>query len=231
MQVAASRERGGIVSFLMFAIVLVVAAGGAFWWFVVRSDAAPKPELEQTEVVTGGSIDGRWVVEADGPSYVQYRVQEQLVGAVESEATGRTDQVTAEMTVAGATIPNARVGANVHSLESDRDRRDNAIRTSGLQTEQFPSATFVLTEPITLPQAPRKGETVTTRARGDFTLHGITRPVTVSLDARWDGEAIQVVGDLPIRFVDYGITPPNIGGFVTVADEGRAELSLFFTKS
>ena len=32
---------------------------------------------------------------------------------------------------------------------------------------------------------------------------------------------MQVVGDLPIRFVDYGITPPNIGGFVSVGGTGR----------
>jgi hypothetical protein len=41
---------------------------------------------------------------------------------------------------------------------------------------------------------------------------------------------VQVVGKVPIQFADYGITPPNIGGFVTVAGEGRMELQLFFLK-
>jgi polyisoprenoid-binding protein YceI len=230
MQGPRRREQGGIITFLMGAVVVVVAVGVAGWWFLVRSDAAPKPELEDTEVVSGGTLDGHWVVEAGNGSFVQYRVQEQFVGAVESEATGRTDQVAAEMTIAGPNVTTATVGANLASLTSDKDRRDRAIRTSGLQTDTFPQAKFVLTKPIVLPQAPRKGAKVTTTASGDFTLHGITRPVTVDLEARWDGQTVQVIGDLPIRFADYGITPPSIGGFVTVAGDGHAELQLFFVK-
>ncbi len=230
MQDPGRREHGGIITFLMGAIVVLVAVGVAGWWFFVRSDAAPKPKIEDTNVVAGGTLDGHWVVEAGSGSFVQYRVKEQFVGAVESDATGRTDQVTAEMTIAGPTVTEASVGANVASLTSDKDRRDRAIHSSGLQSDTFPSATFVLTKPIVLPQAPRKGEKVTTHASGDFTVHGITRPVTVTLQARWDGQTVQVVGDFPTRFADYGITPPSIGGFVTVAGEGQVELQLFFVK-
>jgi polyisoprenoid-binding protein YceI len=230
MQGARRHEQGGIITFLMGAIVVLVAVAVAGWWFLVRSDAAPRPKLEDTEVVAGGTLDGRWVVEAGNGSFVQYRVKEQFVGAVESEATGRTDQVAAEMTIAGPTVTAATVGASVASLTSDKDRRDRALHTSGLQADTFPQAKFVLTKPITLPQAPRKGEKVTTGATGDFTLHGITRPVTTDLEARWDGETVQVVGDFPVQFADYGITPPSIGGFVKVEGEGRAEMQLFFVK-
>jgi polyisoprenoid-binding protein YceI len=230
MQGPRRHEQGGIITFLMGAVVVLVAVAVGGWWFLVRSDAAPRPELEDSELVAGGTLDGHWVVEAGGGSFVQYRVREQLVGAVESDATGRTDQVAAEMTITGPTVTQATVGANVASLTSDKDRRDRALHTSGLQSDTFPQAKFVLTKPITLPQAPRKGEKVTTTATGDFTLHGITRPVTVDLEARWDGQTVQVIGAFPIRFADYGITPPSIGGFVTVADEGDAELQLFFVK-
>jgi polyisoprenoid-binding protein YceI len=230
MQGPRRHEQGGIITFLMGAIVVLVAVAVGGWWFLVRSDAAPRPTLEDTEVVAGGSLDGRWVVEAGNGSFVQYRVEEQFVGAVESAATGRTDQVAAEMTIAGPTVTAATVGANVASLTSDKDRRDRAIHTSGLQSDTFPQAKFVLTKPITLPQAPQKGEKVMTTASGDFTLHGITRAVTVELEGRWDGENVQVVGDFPVRFADYGITPPSIGGFVTVKGEGQVEMQLFFVK-
>jgi polyisoprenoid-binding protein YceI len=230
MQGARRREQGGIVTFLMGAIVVVVALGAAGYWFLVRSDAAPRPTIEDTDVVAGGTLDGHWVVEAGQSSFVQYRVRERFVGAVESDATGRTDQVAGEMTIAGPTVTTATVGANVASLTSDKDRRDRALHTSGLQSDTFPQAKFVLTKPITLPQAPRKGEKVTTAAAGDFTLHGITRPVSVGLVARWDGENVQVVGDFPVQFADYGITPPSIGGFVTVKGEGQVEMQLFFVK-
>jgi polyisoprenoid-binding protein YceI len=225
------RDRGGVLTFLAVAVVVVVAAGAAFWWFVFRSDAAPPPKIADTEVVAGGAIDGEWSIQPGSSSYVQYRVKEQFVGSVlETDATGRSDEVTGTMAVNGTLVSGVRVTANLAALKSDKDRRDRAIRDSGLQSSTFPTATFVLTGPVTLPQAPRKGEKLTTTAEGNLTLHGITKKVIAPLEGRWDGRTIQVVGSLPIRFVDYGITPPNIGGFVTVADTGTMELQLFFTK-
>src|SRR3954469_7426153 len=69
MQGPRRHEQGGIITFLMGAIVVLVAVAVGGWWFLVRSDAAPRPTLEDTEVVAGGSLDGRWVVEAGNGSY------------------------------------------------------------------------------------------------------------------------------------------------------------------
>jgi polyisoprenoid-binding protein YceI len=232
MRARSRGQQGGVISFLMFGVVVVAAAGVAGWWFFVRSDAAPPPKIEDTNLVAGGTLDGAWTVRPGESSFVQYRVKEQLAGAViETDATGRTDDVTGTMTINGTTVSDVTVSADLSTLTSDRDRRDRTIRDSGLQSNQFPTATFVLTQPITLAQVPRKGVKLTTDATGDFTLHGITKRVTIRLVGRWDGKTVQVVGSLPIRFVDYGITPPNIGGFVTVAGEGRMELQLFFAQS
>ncbi len=222
-------QRGGIVTFLMLAVVLVVAGVGAFWWFFVRSDAAPPPKIEDTNLAAGGTLDGTWKVTPGGPSFVQYRVKEQFAGAViQTDATGKTNDVTASMTINGTRVSGVTVTANLVTLTSDKDRRDRYIRDNGLQSNQFPTATFVSTQPITLAQAPQKGEKITTTATGRLTLHGITKTVTVPLQGRWDGTTVQVVGTLPIRFVDYGITPPNIGGFVAVGGTGKIELQLFF---
>ena len=57
----------------------------------------------------------------------------------------------------------------------------------------------MLTEPITLSTVPAAGETITAEATGDFTLHGVTKKVTISLEGRWDGKDVQVVGNLPDR--------------------------------
>jgi polyisoprenoid-binding protein YceI len=224
-------ERGGIITFLMLAVVVVVAGAAAFWWFFVRSDAAPPPKLEDTNLAAGGTIDGAWRITPGGESYVQYRVKEQFAGAViETDATGRTNDVTASMTIDGTTASDVTVSANLVSLASDKERRDSYIRDNGLQSHQFPTATFVSTQPITLTQAPQKGAKITTTATGRLTLHGITRSVQLPVQGRWDGTTVQVVGTLPIRFADYGITPPNIGGFVSVGATGTIELQLFFAK-
>jgi polyisoprenoid-binding protein YceI len=227
-------EQGGIITFFLVVVVAVGVGAAALWWFVLRSDAAPKPTIESTAVVAGGTPDGTWRLtpDDDAGSFVQYRVQEQLGGdLVESTATGRTTDVEGSLTISGQTVPAAEIQANLAALTSDRDRRDQALRTRGLQTDEFPHATFRLTRPIPLPAAPVAGRRVALDATGDLTLHGITRRVTVPLQARWDGRTVQVVGELPVTFAQYGITPPDIAGFVTVKGEGTIELKLFFTKS
>jgi polyisoprenoid-binding protein YceI len=231
MRGGTARERGGIITFLMGVVVVLAVGAGAFWWFFLRGDAAPKPKIEDTPVVAGGTLDGTWALQPGGHSFVQYRAKEQFAAAtIETDATGRTDDVQATMTIDGTTVSGVRVTANLATLKSDKDRRDEKIKTDGLQTNEFPNATFVQTQPITLPEAPQKGTTVSTAAIGSLTLHGITRRVSVPLDGRWDGHTVQVVGELPIRFAEYGITPPNIGGFVNVAPNGHMELNLVFTK-
>jgi polyisoprenoid-binding protein YceI len=227
-------EAGGIVTLLLLVVVVLAAGAAALWWFVLRSDAAPKPAIERTEVVEGGTLAGTWTLapnDAHG-SFVQYRVQEQLGGdLVESTATGRTTEVEGSMTITEAALSAATVNANLAALESDRERRDDALKTRGLQTDQFPQARFALTRPIALPADPIPGRLVRVDAAGDLTLHGITRAVTIPLRTRWDGRTVQVVGELPVTFAEFGITAPDIAGFVTVQGEGTLELQLFFTKA
>lgn len=229
MRSAPDREAGGIFSFILIAVLVVGIGFAAFWWFVIRSDAAPEPKIETTNTVPGGTLDGTWEIQPHLGSYVQYRVKEQFAGALESEATGRTESVTGRLKVAGSTVSEVSVTADLSTLESDKVRRDEKLQTDALQTNQFPNATFVLTEPIQLGSV-KKGRNITANATGDFTLHGITKRVTLPLEGRWDGEAVQVVGKVPIQFAEYGISPPNIGGFVTVADRGRMEFQLYFIK-
>jgi polyisoprenoid-binding protein YceI len=215
----------------------VVLVGGFFAVYKIwlESDPEPRAEIAETEVSQGGELDGSYTVvpgPTETPTFVGYRVTEQFAAAVvESEATGRTPDVTGTFTISGDTVSDVSMTANMTTLTSDREMRDNRIRTLGLESDQFPEATFVLTEPIDLPAEPELGETVNAIAVGDFTLHGVTRPVEIPVEGRWDGTTIQVVGNLPIVFADYDMEAPNIAGFVTVKDEGEMEFQIFFQKS
>ena len=61
-------------------------------------------------------------------------------------------------------------------------------------------------------------------------MHGVTRPVTFNLMARWNGETIDVAGSTPIVLADYGMTAPSVGNFVSVDDHGTVELQLTFVR-
>jgi polyisoprenoid-binding protein YceI len=225
------------------ALVVIVLGGTAIWYFVLRDDAPPKADLDNVATgsdsadsdgeAAGGdaptTADGTWTVEAGDTVFVGYRVEEQFAGdTIKKTAAGRTPAVTGELVVDGDQITSATVDADLSELTSDQERRDSALLTRGLQTEQFPDASFELTSPIALPSAPEQGETIEVTATGDLTLHGQTQSVDIALEGRWDGATISVAGDTPIAFADYGIEPIEIGGFVSTDDHGTMELQLLF---
>jgi polyisoprenoid-binding protein YceI len=225
------------------ALVVVVLGGAAVWYFVFRDDAPPRADVDNVAADSSndgdgeapgsgdapGTADGTWTVEAGDTVFVGYRVEEQFAGdTIKKTAAGRTPAVDGELVVDGDQITSATIDADLAQLTSDQDRRDSALLTRGLQTEQFPDASFELTSPIALPAAPEQGETVEITATGDLTLHGQTQSVDIALEGRWDGATISVAGDTPIAFADYGIEPIEIGGFVSTDDHGTMELQLLF---
>jgi len=230
---AGPSQRGAIATKLLGVIVILGALGFAGYWFFIRSDSAAKPKIENTKVSAGGAVDGTWKLTPNGAkgSFVGYRVHEQFAdGLVDNEATGRTHDVSGAMTVKGTQVTDVSITANLATLKSDKDFRDQRLHSSGLETDKFPTATFVSTAPLTLPSAPKKGATVKLSVTGDLTLHGVTKSVTAPLEGRWDGNTIQVVGEVPITMSDFSISPPTSPLIAEVDDHGTLEMQLFFTK-
>jgi polyisoprenoid-binding protein YceI len=226
---------------LVLGVVVVIGLGVAGWYFLLKTDPEPPAAIKLTPVVTESTVagqadtglDGTWTVApGDTQNFVGYRVTEKLFANIsETEATGRTDNVTASMTIDGTTVSEVTVTADLRDLTSDNSFRDGRIKSEGLESDQFPEAKFVLTEPIELSAVPPAGETITTEATGEFTLHGVTKPVTIPLEGRWDGKQVQVVGSLPIAFGDYDITAPSAPAVASIDDNGTMELQLFFNRS
>ena len=149
-------------------------------------------------------------------------------------AVARTPDVTGHLRIAGTEIRAVSVTVDMTTLVSQDDplpvaNRDQAMKTKGLETDTFPTASFTLTEPIDLATLPEPGQEVRFDAEGELTLHGVTRPVTVPFEARWNGRLIDVTASLEVRLADYGIEQPAIQ-VVTVADEGTVELQLTFAQ-
>jgi polyisoprenoid-binding protein YceI len=233
--------------FIAAAVIILVGGGVAVWWFVLRDTAAPEASID---AVGGGaaaadgsgssaspsSPDGTWKVKTDDADkdnvFVGYRVEEHFVGdVVKKTATGRTPAVDGTITVDGTDITATTFTADLTQLKSDQARRDSSLQDRGLETGKFPDAKFELTGPVTLPAKPQKGKTVDLTATGDLTLHGVTKPIDLTLQARWDGSTISVAGHAPIAFADFGMDKIEIPGFVTTDDHGTLELQLLFAPS
>ena len=96
-----------------------------------------------------------------------------------------------------------------------------------MSADEFPTATFVLTQPIELGVEPADGAEVTTQATGDLTLRGVTNSVTFDVTAKQENGLIGVQGSIPVLFDDYGIANPSNGG-ISTEDNGLVEFVLVF---
>ncbi len=233
-------------------LAVVVAGGGYGIWYLFLKPSGPPPvdisdvPLPSAAAVTAsaaasggsGAVDGTWLVDASlgsfsdfSGAFVGYRVQEQLASIGANTAVGRTPDVTGTMAIAGTSVMTAEFTADLTTLKSDDDRRDGQLAQQGIQTSQFPNATFSLTAPIDLGSIPADGQSITVTATGDFTLHGVTKSVQIQLQAKRSADVIVVTGSLPIVFADYGIQAPTSFVVLSIDDHGTMEFQLLFSKS
>lgn len=247
---APDRSRRSLVIVAILAVVAVASVAVAYLTFfsddaperLALSDQAPVPTTTPapgaaaaSPTIASSSTDlvGTWRVGAG--SEAGYRVREKLAALpAKSDAVGRSPGVTGTVRVerAGAalTATDASFEVDLTRLTSDESRRDNRIKTDGLQTSQFPKATFVSTKPVSLPAEAASGQAVKASAEGNLTLHGVTKLVTIPLDIRVVGGKGELVGSLSFPMSDFDITPPSIGGFVTVDPDATLEFKLLLVK-
>ena len=173
---------------------------------------------------------GEFSFENSTGTYVGFRAGEELTSVGVTEAVGRTPEVTGTVTIDGQTVTATSIEADMTAITTDISRRDGAVRRA-LETDSFPTATFVLTEPIDLGADPASGAPVSATAVGDLTVHGVTNPVEVAIDAQLVGDTIAIVGSTDVVFADYGVTAPSAPVVVSVDDFGIIEFQLFLTRS
>jgi polyisoprenoid-binding protein YceI len=132
--------------------------------------------------------------------------------------------------VADGAVTAVDVEVDLTTLDSDSDRRDGALRTRGLESDRFRTATFRLIEPVALPPGLADGEQATVAATGELTIHGVTNEATIDLQAELRGDAAVVVGSAPIALADHGIDPPTGVSVLSISGDGTFEFQLFFSK-
>ena len=224
---------GGIV------VVLVLVVGGPYVYIHFIEGKAPAPlTLSQTPTTVTGStattgaqstsaatIDGKWNV-ATG-SVAGYRIKETLFGQ-SNTAVGRTNTITGSITIAGTQVTAGQFSVDMTTVKSDSSQRDDQFQGRIMDTSSFPTATFALTQPISLSSVPPDGTTVSATATGKLTLHGATKTVTFPVQAKRSGSTISVSGTIPVTFADYGVDNPS-GGPATTDSSGSLEFLLNFS--
>jgi polyisoprenoid-binding protein YceI len=232
-------------------VVAAIAMGAAAWYFYLRNDAPPPvslqsalQSLETTDGAANGSttatnvsddttddLAGTWTLVAGANSFVGYRVDETLAGVGATTAVGRTSDIEGSLEFDGSVITTVEITADLTTLASDKSMRDGQLRTQAIETNSFPTATFVLTSPIEIGDIPADGETVTQTVTGELTLHGVTREVELEVEGVLTNGQLVVVGSTVIQFADYNIAQPVSMSVVSIEDHGTMEFQLVFAKA
>ncbi len=202
--------------------------------------SADTTALEPTEVdptttvgttPIGDDLTGTWQVTASEATFVGYRIQEVLSGVGDFTAVGRTAGVTGELVASGSTIDSVSIVADLTLLVSDNGARDSQMRRQGLETQDFPEATFVLTQPIDLGSVPAEGETITATGIGDLTLHGVTNSIELPIEGQIVGGSFVIIGSTSIAMAEYDIEAPKAPVVASVEEIGVMEFSLVFNRA
>ena len=194
---------------------------------------------DQTADAPGG-LTGVWAVQvAEGAvdlqaepavSFAGFRVNEVLRGGIgDFTAVGRTADVTGSIELTDTALVAATVEVTMSTLRTDNGSRDGQVRRA-LNTNEFPVATFTLTEPLDLPAGMAEGAALSGSAHGDLTIKGVTNRATFDMQAQLVGDTIVAVGSSEVVFSDYGVTAPTAPVVVSVEDHGIMEFQLIFTR-
>lgn len=163
-------------------------------------------------------------------SEVRYRVREQLAGlSFPNDAVGATSAVEGGVTFDGQghVLPgDSRFTIDLRTLRSDDARRDNYIRRNTLETDRYPTVTFVPTEARRLPFPFPQSGSVPFELVGDLTVKDATRRVTWDATASFDGPRVSVRARTAFRFGDFGLEVPRVAVVLSVEDDIKLEADL-----
>jgi polyisoprenoid-binding protein YceI len=216
-----------VIGLAALAALVVLAGGGAYAYFFSGLRSAPAPlslkspapaASAAATTATAGGLVGRWT--ATSGSLAGYRVKEQFVGQTSThEAVARTSSVTGGLTVqqgsSGLQATGLRFAAQLAGLQSvdqvagyNVTNRDRFVGRS-LGVQQYPDAVFEAAT-LTLPATVAGGQTATVSVPGQLTVHGVTRPVTATVQIRMTGGQVQAAGSTAFDMTQFGVTPPQV---------------------
>ena len=163
----------------------------------------------------------RYVV-TPGGNEVRYRVNEQLAGFdLPNDAVGKSSAVSGAIAfdAGGQLLPaESRFVVDAATFVSDRDRRDNYVKSRLLQAEQFAQIALVPTElrGVTLPLGSTGSSNFELLA--DLTVRGVTRPTVWRVSARLDEGRVSGTASTRFVFDDFQMEKPRVRSVLSVAD-------------
>lgn len=145
-------------------------------------------------------------------------------------AVGTTSAISGAIHVdADGVIQPSVIQVDLSTLKSDVSRRDNRVRQA-LDTRNYPLATFAISGAAGNPEL-TEGEVVPIELEGQMTIKGTERPLVFTGTAWRSGSTLTLDVKSTFLMTDFGVTPPNVAGFVAVRDETTVHAQLTAQRS
>ena len=105
------------------------------------------------------------------------------------------------------TLQSFNIVMQVNSIKSDEGSTMNNKTYKALKSDQFPTITFSLTQPVV--PITSNADPYSVVAKGNLTIAGVTKTVDIQLKISMPGKGtMQFEGAQTIKMTDYGVTPP-----------------------
>jgi polyisoprenoid-binding protein YceI len=188
----------------------------------VPPDRLTLPRTPVGSSAPGAALDGVW--QAGAGSAFGWRLRETVIGRQVTVAA-RSTKVSGSITVSGTSVSSGSFVASMSDVMTGPTQR------KVMDVNAYPAATFELTSPVALGSIPPAGAVRQVPATGRLSVHGVTRPVNVTVSAERLGDAVYALVDIPITFADWNISIPDSGAFGTPDRTGTAEVLLHLTQA
>ena len=222
---------------ILVAVIAAALVGGPWVYINFIREPAAESFLDEASTSTIATSDttvnssaptislddpsGTWQV--TNTSQVGYRVDEVLFGQ-NVTAVGRTNAVTGSLVIDDGVVTSGQFVVDMTTVKSDEPKRDAQFESRIMDVINYPTATFVLTSPITLAENATASSTTNT-ASGELTLRGTTKPISISVIGEVRDGRIVVTGETTVTFGEWGIPNPSIPG-ISTEDFGILEFQL-----
>ena len=229
----ASRLRTPIVVVTVIIIVLLalVAIAGPLYTLIMGSGVKTEGLNADGAEPATTDMNGSWsVVPGAIPNYSSagFTFDEILPGE-EKTTSGSTVSVTGDIEIANNTLDSGLITVDMTNISTDQEKRDINVRMKLFHTDEFPTATFAVTDSVDLSGIPDDGTVGQVVVPGELTVHGQTNEVAPTFDVLRDGEQVILSSDIEINRLDYNVETPEFVA-AKVAEMGEINVRLTLEK-
>jgi polyisoprenoid-binding protein YceI len=224
------------------ALVLIVVAGVAyatnFASTVNTSHTAPGAATVSSSPIsssttTGTAIPGSSTFQiVPAQTTAMYSVYENLIfqNKPNNDAVGTTHSVQGNFSIrtgASPLVSGMTITVDLRTLQTDSSMRDRYVQQHALETDTYPTATFISISTQGLPTSYSDGQNVHFQLTGNMTMHGKTNKEVFDVQGKVAGNTVTGTATSTIYMTDFGIQPPNLANIAI--SQNKVLITITFT--